>query len=289
MSISATLCLPNFLLGSPPSHSRSPMFRCVNGLNYSTPFTATLVSLILHTVALWAVVFLTMGRPQVALAAVVAIVVTGILQPIMRHCHYTGIHKLGTSRAVTLRNTFPLPAVLIGILFLGEPITPLGIVGTVSVVAGIVLTSRRIDKQLPSFHWTHLMYPVATALITAVVHPLRRYALIQSHEPLFFTAVVGPVSLLALAAYYVTQFAKRNWSGIDERSGRFLYPDFSRLWRFSSCSWHFRWDRLSWSRPSPPLLRSGPSSSAQFFCARLKGSPWPAPWAQWLPVWLPSR
>jgi drug/metabolite transporter (DMT)-like permease len=48
------------------------------------------------------------------------------------------------------------------------------------------------------------MYPIATALITAVVHPLRRYALIQSHEPLFFTAVVGPVSLLALAAYYVT-------------------------------------------------------------------------------------
>ena len=58
-----------------------------NGLNYSTPFTATLVSLILHTVALWIVVFLTMGRPQVALAAVVAIVVSGILQPIMRHCH----------------------------------------------------------------------------------------------------------------------------------------------------------------------------------------------------------
>src|ERR671911_512798 len=92
----------------------------------------TLVSLIVHTMALWIAVFLTMGIPQVALAAVFAIVITGILQPIMRHCHYTGIHKLGTSRAVTLRNTFPLPAVLIGILFLGEPITPLGVAGTVS-------------------------------------------------------------------------------------------------------------------------------------------------------------
>jgi hypothetical protein len=47
-------------------------------------------------------------------------VITGILQPIMRHCHYTGIHKLGTSRAVTLRNIFPLPAVLIGILSLAN-------------------------------------------------------------------------------------------------------------------------------------------------------------------------
>jgi drug/metabolite transporter, DME family len=144
----------------------------------------------------------------VRLAAVVAIVVTGLLQPIMRHCHYTGIHKLGTPRAVTLRNTFPLPAVLIGILFLGEPITALGIAGTMLTVAGIVLTSWRIDKHLPAFHWTHLVYPIATALITALVHPLRRYALLESHEPLFLTAIVGPVSLIAFAAYYTTPMCK---------------------------------------------------------------------------------
>jgi drug/metabolite transporter, DME family len=175
-----------------------------NGLNYSSAFTATLVSLIIHTLALCIAVFLTMGIPQVALSAVIAIAITGILQPIMRHCHYTGIHKLGTSRAVTLRNTFPLPTVLIGIIFLGEPMTARGLAGTLLVVAGIVLTSWRIDKHLPSFQWTHLMYPITTALITAVVHPLRRYALIQSHEPLFFTAIVGPISLVALAVYYAT-------------------------------------------------------------------------------------
>jgi uncharacterized membrane protein len=32
--------------------------------------------------------------------------------------------------------------------------------------------------------------------------------LIQSHEPLFFTALVGPISLIALAAYYVTPICK---------------------------------------------------------------------------------
>jgi drug/metabolite transporter (DMT)-like permease len=31
-----------------------------------------------------------------------------------------------------------------------------------------------------------------------------------------------------------------NWSGIVEPFGRFLCPDFSRLWRFYSCSWHSR-------------------------------------------------
>jgi drug/metabolite transporter (DMT)-like permease len=179
-----------------------------NGFQYSTPFTATLVSLIVHTVGLWTAVLLTMGIPHVALAAVIAIVITGLLQPVMRHCHYTGIHKLGTARAVTLRNTFPLPTVVIGILFLGEPITGLGIAGTLLVVAGIVLTSWRIDKHLPAFHWTHLIYPIGTALITAVVHPLRRYALLQSHEPLFLTAIVGPVSLVAFATYYAMPMCK---------------------------------------------------------------------------------
>jgi uncharacterized membrane protein len=172
------------------------------GMDYSTPLTATFVSLVVHTVALWIVVALTVGIPEVAVTALVAIVVTGIVQPIMRHCHYTGIHKIGTSRAVTLRNTFPLPAVLIGILILGEPITSLGIIGTLLVVIGIVFTSWRIDQHLTSFRWTYLLYPIVTALITAVVHPLRRYAMVQSHEPLFFTAIVGPVSLLSFAMYY---------------------------------------------------------------------------------------
>lgn len=172
------------------------------GMEYSTPLTATFVSLVIHTVSLWIVVALTVGIPEVAATALVAIVVTGIVQPIMRHCHYTGIHMIGTSRAVTLRNTFPLPAVLIGILILGEPITPLGIIGTLLVVIGIVFTSWRIDQHLTSFRWTYLLYPIATALITAGVHPLRRYAMVQSHEPLFFTAIVGPVSLLSFAMYY---------------------------------------------------------------------------------------
>ena len=172
------------------------------GMEYSTPLTATFVSLVVHTVALWIAVALTVGIPEVAVTALVAIVVTGIVQPIMRPCHYTGIRKIGTSRAVTLRNTFPLPAVLIGILILGEPITPLGIIGTLLVVIGIVFTSWRIDQHLTSFRWTYLLYPIATALITAGVHPLRRYAMVQSHEPLFFTAIVGPVSLLSFAMYY---------------------------------------------------------------------------------------
>lgn len=172
------------------------------GLSYSTPLTATFISLLIHTIVLWTAVFMTAGIPAVAFVAVIAICITGILQPIMRHCHYTGIHKIGTSRAVTLRNTYPILTVTVGILVLGEPVTALGLIGTALVIAGIILTSWRIDQHLPSFRWVYLLYPMATVLITGVVHPLRRYALVQSHEPLFFTALIGPVSLLSFAVYY---------------------------------------------------------------------------------------
>jgi drug/metabolite transporter (DMT)-like permease len=188
-------------------------FACSNaavkrGFRYSTPLTATFVSLVIHSIMLWSAVFATGGVPSVALAGVMAIVITSLLQPGIRHFHYTGIHKLGTSRAVTLRNSYPLLTVIAGIVFLEEPLTLLGSVGTLFIVTGIILTSWRIDKNVPAFRWAYLFYPAATVVLTTIVHPLRRYALLQSHEPLFFAALVGPVSLLALAAFYVSPACK---------------------------------------------------------------------------------
>jgi uncharacterized membrane protein len=179
-----------------------------SGFRYSTPMTATFVSLVIHTVVLWTALFATGGIPPVALAGVIAIAFTSVLQPGIRHFHYTGIHKLGTSRAVTLRNSYPFMTVIAGIVFLGEPLTALGLLGTLLVVAGIILTSWRIDKNVPSFRWAYLFYPFATVLLTTIVHPLRRYALLQSDEPLFFAALVGPVSLLSFGAFYASPACK---------------------------------------------------------------------------------
>jgi drug/metabolite transporter, DME family len=123
-------------------------FACSNvsvrrAFTHSTPLTATFASLLIHTVVLWIAVFAMGGIPEVELAGAVAIVATGLLQPAIRQFHYTGIHKIGTSRAVTLRNSYPILTVIAGVLFLGETLTLLGSVGTVLVVGGIVLTPRR--------------------------------------------------------------------------------------------------------------------------------------------------
>ena len=175
-----------------------------HGMRYSTPLTATFVSLIIHTIVLWTAVFITGGIPRVAWLGVTAIFLTAIVQPAMRFFQYKGMEKIGTSRAITLRNSYPVLSVLIGIIFLGERLTFLGAVGTALIVAGIVLSSWKLDEQFKDFRWLYVIYPLITATITSVVHPLRRFALIQSNEPLFFAALVGPISLLSFAAFYAT-------------------------------------------------------------------------------------
>ena len=175
-----------------------------HGMRYSTPLTATFVSLVVHTIVLWSAVFLLGGIPEVSYLAVGAIFLTGMVQPFMRFFQYKGMEKIGTSRAITLRNSYPVLSVTIGIVFLGERMTLLGALGTGLIVGGIVLSSWRLDEQFKNFRWMHAIYPLITASLTAVVHPLRRYALIQSNEPLFFAALVGPFSLLAFALFYWT-------------------------------------------------------------------------------------
>lgn len=184
-------------------------FACANvtvghGMRYSTPLTATFASLIVHTIVLWSALLFLGGIPDVSYLAVGAIFVTGMVQPFMRFFQYKGMEKIGTSRAITLRNSYPVLSVMIGILFLSEQMTFLGALGTTLIVTGIVLSSWKLDEQFTNFRWLHAIYPLITATLTAIVHPLRRYALIQSNEPLFFAALVGPFSLLAFALFYWT-------------------------------------------------------------------------------------
>ena len=184
-------------------------FACANvtvgyGMRYSTPLTATFVSLIVHTIVLWTALVITSGIPEINVAAVGAIFLTGTVQPFMRFFQYKGMEKIGTSRAITLRNSYPVLSVLIGIVFLGEQITLLGVLGTILIVSGIVLSSWKLDERFKDFRWLYVVFPLITASLTSVVHPLRRYALIQANEPLFFAALVGPFSLMAFAVYYWT-------------------------------------------------------------------------------------
>jgi DME family drug/metabolite transporter len=171
------------------------------GMQYSTPKTVTLVSLIVHTVSLWTAVLLTGGIPRVDAAAVYVFIVAGMLQPIIRLCTYTGVHRVGAARSAPIRSTHPMFGVCVAITVLGETATLGTLAGVVSVVCGIVLITWKRASEVRSFQWWEFLFPLTAALLAGIVHPMRRYALSISHEPLFFAALVGIVSLLCFLAY----------------------------------------------------------------------------------------
>ena len=165
------------------------------GLRYSTPVTVTLVSVAIHAVVLWIALLIFRGVPVVSWWVLFLFVLSGLLQPILRFLTYAGIHYVGAAAGTTLRGAHPLFSTTLAILFLGEPLNLLIVLGTIAIVAGVVLISWQGNKKQASFRWWHLAYPLSAAFLAGVSHPLRRYTLKLANEPLYLAAVIGIVAL----------------------------------------------------------------------------------------------
>lgn len=77
------------------------------GLNYSTPITATIVSLSVRTLTLWTAVFLTGGIPQVAPIALLLFVILGMIQTATSLLTFTGLYKIGAAACLESPGALP--------------------------------------------------------------------------------------------------------------------------------------------------------------------------------------
>jgi drug/metabolite transporter, DME family len=141
------------------------------------------------------------GVPPVSWISISLFGIVGVSQLGVRLLAYTGVLKIGASRSGALQSINPLISATIAIVVLGESATTATVVGTLLVVAGVILVCWKAEKELPSFRWWHLLLPVGAAILSGVNHPIRRYALGLSNEPLFFSAFMGLVTLIAFAGY----------------------------------------------------------------------------------------
>ena len=172
------------------------------GMHYSTPTTVTLVSILMQNLLLWFAIFVTGGIHSVPVAGVLLFTLVGLFQLAVRLLAYTGVEKIGASRSSALQSVSPLISAAIAITFLGEPTTLLIILGTLLVVIGIVLISWKPERQFPDFRTWHLLLPIGAAFLTGINHPIRRYVLTMANEPLFFSALMGTVSLGGFLIYF---------------------------------------------------------------------------------------
>lgn len=168
---------------------------------YTTPITVAYASATVQTVTLWTAVFVTSGIPEVPLTPVFLFVIAGILQLGVRILSFTGIRKIGASRSSTLQSTNPLISAFIAITILHEEATTAVLMGTLLVVFGIAVICWRTEGQVSTHRWWHVLLPLGAAFLTGINHPIRRYALSISNQPLFFAAIMGIVSLICLTGY----------------------------------------------------------------------------------------
>lgn len=171
------------------------------GLAYSNPTTVTLVSILIQNVLLWAAVMASGGLPSVPLVGVLLFTLVGIFQLGVRLLAYTGVEKIGASRSSALQSVSPLFSAVIAIAILNEETSALIVIGTFLIVGGIVLVSWRPERQIVNFRRWHLLLPLGAAVLTGVNHPIRRYVLLMADQPLFFSALMGSVSLAGFLVY----------------------------------------------------------------------------------------
>ena len=171
------------------------------GLRHSTPLTATVISLAARTITLGIALVLFGGVPDFAKRALVVFIILGLMQTVISLLTFMGLQKIGTSRSQPLRNSYPLWSTVIAIALMGERASAAVLLGTLLVVAGVVIISWKPEVAPPSYRWWHVVYSMIAGLLAGVAFPLRRYGLTITNEPVFFSFVVAIVSLLGAVPY----------------------------------------------------------------------------------------
>ena len=169
------------------------------GSRYASVALAALMGFVLSTVALWTAIWLFFPLNLLYTDATWYFVISGLIQPaIVRFLHYTGIVRLGASRAGPVRSVTPLFAIALAFTFLGErPATEVYLGSFLSVV-GVWLTSSRREGE-SEWKAIHLAYPLGAAFLTAISQNFRKTGLLIMPNPYVATAVTITTSLVVFS------------------------------------------------------------------------------------------
>ena len=179
-----------------------------HGLACSNPMTAAYVAILVNTLLLWTAVFLTGGIPDVPILALLLFIAAGLIQLVTRITAYTGVAHLGASITSTIQATNPLVSGTLAIIFLDEVATLTVFAGTGAVMIGVILISWNPQRTRPYRLW-ELLFPLTGAFTAGVNHPIRRYALILSDEPLFCCAIMGTAALVPMMLYMTNRKTRK--------------------------------------------------------------------------------
>ena len=168
-------------------------------IEQSNYLNVSLTVTIMGNVVLWPLALLFTDFNQLNPHGIMLFLIAGLLAPgVARLIYFKGMKTVGISANSTVFSTYPFYASIIAIIFLGEVITPQNWVGLASIMAGVIIITRTINKNPPIKHATtkNLAIPITGAILMAFSQTIRKQGLNLYTQPLLGVAIGYAASLV---------------------------------------------------------------------------------------------
>ncbi|HEY7218800.1 MAG TPA: DMT family transporter [Candidatus Binatia bacterium] len=173
--------------------------RGVLALDY---FRGLLTNLGVNSLFLCVYLLLFVGNVDLWAAANLIFVLVGIFVPgVARFFMFKGMERLGASITSCLTNSTPLFATLFAVAFLHERPTMTNLLGTLSIVSGVIALSwKGVSK---TWRTRDLFFPLTAAFLFAARDNLVRFGLLHIDSPIVGAAIAATTSFATMSVVYL--------------------------------------------------------------------------------------
>jgi drug/metabolite transporter, DME family len=214
-------------------------------------FRGLLTNLGVNALFLWLYVALFVEIIELWMPANLIFVLVGIFVPgVARFFIFSGMERLGASITSCLTNSTPLFATFFAIVFLQERPTATNLLGTLSIVSGIIALSWKGATK--TWRTRDLLFPLAAAFLFAARDNMVRFGLLKIHAPLVGASIAATTSFFTMSLLYYFFEEKKPLP----KTGRHGFTLFAVAGFLNFLSYAFAYTALSMERVSlmSPLI-----------------------------------
>ncbi len=189
-------------------------------LTLTTP-AGLIVNLCVATITLW--LFAIIFTPSLILnsEAIMFLVLGGIFGEFLGvYVLYASIRRVGAAITGSLVGIHPLFSSLLAITFIGEKITLLIFLGTISIIIGVGIISRTGDGHRWKFRKLYLFIPILAGLFWGLADTVRKLGIDLQNAP-FLAAAIG-VSAALVCLTLILGYRREISFPIKEKGSRYF-------------------------------------------------------------------
>lgn len=173
-------------------------------LNSNTRTQAIVFSLMTSVFVFWILAVLFVDLSTFLVPGILLFALAGLLGAgLGRVLNITSLSRIGVARSIPITGTAPFFATIAAILFLGESYTLYLFLGTVFILVGIYVVSRRKKSDGKVFSKKDLLLPLGSAFFGGLSMAISKKALGLVDDPIAGAALSGTTALVVILMYMV--------------------------------------------------------------------------------------